>query len=305
MRRLLAVALGSMLVLSGCGGGDDAGSKALSDVKVTGTADKEPKVDLEKGLEFDKTSTKVIEEGDGEELKEGDVVKLSYVAYNGRTAKEVDNSWKADQRLVATLKEGAILPGFVKGLTGQKVGSRVLVGIAPKDGFGQDNTQIDVKKDDSMVFVFDVVAKLPTEATGAEQKVPATVPAVQLDDQGHPKGFKASKQTPKKVSKQAAYVAIKGDGPKVEKQQAITINYTGQVYPQGAVFDESWSKGQPFTSTIGTGQLIPCWDQLIGQTVGSRVLLVCPADTAYGDQGQGDIKPGDTLLFAVDVLDAD
>jgi peptidylprolyl isomerase len=294
-----------MLVLSGCGGGDDSGSKALSDVKVSGAAGKEPKLEVEKGFEVDKTSTKVIEEGDGDELKDGDVVKLSYVAYNGRTAKEVDNSWKADQRLVATLKEGSILSGFVKGLTGQKVGSRVLVGIPPKDGFGQDNAQLDLKKDDSMVFVFDVLQKLPTEASGTAQKVPATVPAVQLDADGHPKGFKATKKTPQKVTKQAAYVAIKGDGPKVEAKQTITIHYTGQVYPSGEIFDESWSKGTPFTSTIGTGQLIPCWDQLIGQTVGSRVLLVCPADTAYGDQGQGAIKPGDTLQFAVDVLDAD
>ena len=43
-----------------------------------------------------------------------------------------------------------------------------------------------------------------------------------------------------------------------------------------------------------------------GQKIGSRVVLVCPADTAYGDSPQagGKIKPGDTLIFAVDLLDA-
>ncbi len=306
MRRLLALALGSMLVLSACGSGDDdSGSAALSDVKVTGAEGKEPKVEVEKDFSVDKTSTKVIDEGDGDELKADDVVKLSYVAYNGRTAEEIDNSWTAGQTLTATLKEGSILSGFVKGLTGQKVGSRVLVGIPPKDGFGQDNDQLGIKKDDTMLFVFDILSTVPQEATGAEKKLPSSVPTITLDEDGHPSGFEPTKSTPKTVKKQSLAVAMQGEGATVQKGQSITVQYVGQVYPTGDVFDSSWTNGSPLTSTIGTGSLISCWDQLIGQKVGSRVVLVCPSDTAYGDQGSGDkIKPGDTLIFAVDLLDA-
>ena len=54
-------------------------------------------------------------------------------------------------------------------------------------------------------------------------------------------------------------------------------------------------------------QVIACWkDHLPGQKLGSRIVLVCPADTAYGDSPQpgGPIKPGDSLVFAIDLLDA-
>ena len=60
----------------------------------------------------------------------------------------------------------------------------------------------------------------------------------------------------------------------------------------------------PFTTAIGAGAVIKCWDQgLTGVTVGSRVMLTCPADIAYGKQGSPPSIPANaTLQFVVDVL---
>ncbi len=306
MRRQLALALTSVLalVLAGCG----AGSDGLDDVKVSSA--KSPSVTVPDDFTASATETRVVKEGSGAEVKDGDTVKLNYVAVNGRTGKQFDNSFKAERPLTTKLSTESVLAGFVKGLTGQKVGSRVLVAIPPKDGFkdGQAQTQAEqtlgVKKDDTMVFLFDIVGKVGTEAKGTAQKLPSSVPSIVLKD-GQPSGFKDGKSVTKDPKRPAAYVAIKGDGEKVKKGAEITAQYVGQVYPDGKVFDSSWGRGAP--ASFSLDQVIACWkDELPGQTIGSRVVLVCPADSAYGDKppAGSDIKAGDTLAFAIDILDA-
>ncbi len=288
------------LLLAGCG--SDASSAALDDIKVAGGDS--PKLTVAKDFTTSSTETRVVTKGDGDTVAEGDSVKVNYVAVNGRTGKQFDNSFTSKSPLTMTLSDESVLPGFLKGLTGQKIGSRVLVAIPPKDGFGQAQDQLGIKAEDTMVFLFDIVGKVPEEAAGKAKKLPADIPSIVQED-GHPASFKPTKTTPGKVDKAAVHVAIQGDGVKVEKGQSITAQYVGQVYPKGEIFDSSWSKGTP--ATFSLDEVIPCWKNLIpGQKVGSRIVLVCPADTAYGDSPQegGPIKPGDTLLFAIDLLDA-
>lgn len=298
MRRLLPLLVFAALGLTACG----TSPSSLSDIQVTGKD--EPSIDVEKGFEIDKTTSKVITTGSGDAVEAGDVLNLDYVAVDGRTGKVFDDSFKSEQPLVATLNEGEILTGFVKGLKGKKVGSRVLVAVAPKDGFAEDNEQYDLKAQDSLIFVFDINDKIPHEASGKKKKVPGAVPKLNFDDEDKPSGFSTTKKTAKKVSKEKSYIAIDGDGKKVKAGQNVVVQYIGQVYPDGEVFDESWSRG-PATFAIGTGRLIKCWDDLlVGEKVGSRVILVCPAKYAYGDEGNDKVKGGDTLIFAIDLLAA-
>lgn len=304
MRRILLASVAASLVLAGCSGGDsDGGSGDLSSVDVSSA--KTPKVTVDKGFKVSKTATDVVKEGSGETLKSGDTVKVNYTAVNGRTGKQFDSSYKQGVPVTWTLNE-SIFPGIVKGLTDQKVGSRVLVGVAPKDGFGQAQKEFDIKADDSIVFVFDIISKVPTEITGKNQALPSSLPKLKLDKDKHPAGFTTTGKTKQKQAKQSLHTLIQGDGAKIEKGQTLTAQYVGQVYPEGEVFDESWSRG-PASFPVGTGGLIACWDELlVGQKLGSRVVLVCPADKAYGDNPQagGVIKKGDTLIFAIDLLDA-
>ena len=288
------------LLLAGCG--SDSSSAGLDKISVSDGDN--PKLTVGKEFTTGSTETRVIEKGTGDELADGDSVKVNYVAVNGRTGKQFDNSFTSKSPLTLTLDKGSAMPGFIEGLTGQQVGSRVLVAIPPKDGFGAAQTQLGIKKDDTLVFLFDIVAKVPEKATGTAKKLPAAVPAI-LEEDGHPSGFKPGAKVPGKVSKASAHVVIEGEGPEIKEGQALTTQYVGQVYPDGDVFDSSWSKGTPVTFPLD--QVIKCWQDLLpGQKVGSRVVLVCPADTAYGDSPQpgGPIKPGDSLVFAIDLLDA-
>lgn len=300
-RTLLATLAAAGLVLAGCGGNDSAAG-SLAKVSVSQAAN--PKVTVAKGFTATKTTTRVLNKGGGAKLVGGESVKVNYVAVNGRTGKQFDNSFMSDQPLTITLSE-AIIPGFVKGLIGQSVGSRVLVAIPPKDGFGKAQPQLGVKADDTMVFLFDVVAKVPPMAAGASKSLPKNVPELLLDSKKQPSKFAKTKATAARQSKESAHVVIQGNGPTVKLGQTLSIQYVGQIYPAGKVFDSSWARGAPGSYQLAP-PLIKCWtDELAGQKVGSRVVLVCPSNVAYKSKGSPpDIKGGDTLIFSIDLLDA-
>ena len=296
---MLAVSAAACLLLAGCG--SESSSSELDRITVRGGDN--PKLTVGKDFTTGSTETRVVTKGKGDKLADGDVAKVNYVAVNGRTGKQFDNSFTSKSPITLTLDETA-MPGFLKGLTGQRVGSRVLVAIPPKDGFDQPPAQLGIKAEDTMVFLFDIVAKVPEKAEGKARKLPATVPSI-VEKDGHPDGFKPTKKTPGKISEAKAHVVIEGDGAEVKAGQSITAQYVGQIYPDGDVFDSSWRKGAP--ASFSLDQVIACWkDHIPGQKVGSRIVLVCPADTAYGDTPQegGPIKPGDSLVFAIDLLDA-
>lgn len=93
-----------------------------------------------------------------------------------------------------------------------------------------------------------------------------------------------------------------GDGPVVTAGTQMQVSYAGALWKTGRAFGDNFGS-QPFPLVLGTGGVIPGWDQgLEGMRVGGRRLLVVPPDLAYGDAGQGDIGPGETLIFVVDAV---
>ena len=99
-------------------------------------------------------------------------------------------------------------------------------------------------------------------------------------------------------------VLVEGTGPVVEPGDEIICNYLGQVWG-GDVFDNSYDRGQALDFQIGVGMVIRGWDDgLVGQRVGSRVLLSIPSELGSGDRGvpQAGIRGGDTLVFVTDIL---
>jgi peptidylprolyl isomerase len=102
----------------------------------------------------------------------------------------------------------------------------------------------------------------------------------------------------------AVQVLSPGDGDVVEPGDDIEVNYLGQVWG-GQVFDNSYDRRSSISFGIGVGQVIGGWDEgLVGQTVGSRVLLSIPPYLGYGDRGMpaAGIGGTDTLVFVVDIV---
>jgi peptidylprolyl isomerase len=96
-----------------------------------------------------------------------------------------------------------------------------------------------------------------------------------------------------------------GDGPEARSGQQVTVHYAGVSYSTGEEFDASWNRGQPFSFPLGGGRVIAGWDRgVAGMKVGGRRKLVIPPHLAYGDRSPSSlIKPGETLIFVVDLLD--
>lgn len=92
-----------------------------------------------------------------------------------------------------------------------------------------------------------------------------------------------------------------GDSPKTG--QKVTVHYTGWL-TNGKKFDSSSDRGQPFSFTIGRGQVIAGWDEgVAGMKVGGKRKLTIPPTLGYGAKGAGGIiPPGATLNFDVELL---
>jgi FKBP-type peptidyl-prolyl cis-trans isomerase len=99
---------------------------------------------------------------------------------------------------------------------------------------------------------------------------------------------------------------IKGTGAEAKAGESVTVNYVGALYSNGKVFDASWKRNEPFTFTLGQGQVIPGWDKgVAGMRVGGRRELIIPAELAYGAKGSPPtIPPNAPLIFIVDLLSA-
>jgi peptidylprolyl isomerase len=99
---------------------------------------------------------------------------------------------------------------------------------------------------------------------------------------------------------------VQGQGPEVEEGQMVFVHYTGVKLSDGEQFDSSYLRGQPFSFQVGAGQVIDGWDQgLIGQNVRSQVLLVIPAEDAYGPNPEDHPElGGEDLVFVVDIIAA-
>jgi FKBP-type peptidyl-prolyl cis-trans isomerase len=94
---------------------------------------------------------------------------------------------------------------------------------------------------------------------------------------------------------------VVGTGAEAKLGDVLTVNYTGRLQ-DGTVFDTSVGE-RPIQFVLGAGQVIPGWDQgLLGMKVGSKRLLVVPADLAYGASGYGPIPPNATLIFEIELL---
>ena len=98
---------------------------------------------------------------------------------------------------------------------------------------------------------------------------------------------------------------VVGDGPEAKTGDTVSMQYVGVNYSDGKEFDASWERGEPFTFQLGSGQVIPGWDEGIpGMKVGGRRELIIPPDLAYGEAGSPpSIGPDETLIFVVDLTD--
>jgi FKBP-type peptidyl-prolyl cis-trans isomerase len=322
MRRFLAlivVPLTACAVLAGCSSSksSSASSSASSSsstgsstaVTASGAFGAAPKVSIPKAKPGAALEVKTLIQGSGATYTKADSLAANFVLYfwSGTTSSQKASTFGANPTLIPS----ATLPGLETALVGKKIGSRVLAVIPPKQGYGTSgNSELGVSGTTTLVFVIDLIKAYPDTAgasgsqvsTGggtlptASAAVAGKAPTLTFPSSGPPSGLQVK-------------TLIKGTGPKLVKGEYVVAQYVGYIWRTKKEFSSSWSSGSPFGFVIGASpeQVIPGWDTgLVGQTVGSRVMLSIPPKDGYGTAGESSagIKGTDTLVFVVDIVDA-
>jgi FKBP-type peptidyl-prolyl cis-trans isomerase len=311
MRRIAAslfVPLIAAAALAGCGSSSAPPPSPNSSVTATGSFGQAPTVEIPAKAAGKDLYVKTELQGSGAPLAGTDAFLGNYVVYiwSGATHKLALSTYVATPQVLS----GHLLPGLQTALEGKKMGSRVLAVLPPKYGYGTaGNTQVGVTGTDTLVFVVDMIRAYAATASASGTHVSdggGTLPTVSAKTSSAPTVTIPKSKPPSSL---VVKTLIKGSGPPVTKGQEVVTQYVGVNWRTRSVFDSSWSRGAPFGFQIGASpaQIIPGWDTgLIGVPVGSRVLLVIPPKDGYGSAGQAQagIEGTDTLVFVVDVLDA-
>ncbi|MBV9451806.1 MAG: FKBP-type peptidyl-prolyl cis-trans isomerase [Streptosporangiaceae bacterium] len=319
MRRILAVlaipALASV-ALAGCGSSKPtavASTNANATVTATGSFGKAPNVTIPKAKAGSSLTVKTLINGSGPALGKSQQFLGNYVVYSwdGTSHKLAGSTYTS----APTLFTSPLLPGLQTALSGKPIGSRVLAVIPPKEGFGTSgNPNAGITGTTTLVFVIDVLKAFSGKetASGTQQSNGGgSLPTVtEPTKAGTAPTVKIPPSSVKPPTTLQVKTLLKGSGPTVAKGDAVVVQYVGYIWRTGKVFDSSWSRNADFGFTDGAtpSQVIPGWDTgLVGQTVGSRVLLVIPPKDGYGSSGasQAGITGTDTLVFVVDIIDTE
>jgi peptidylprolyl isomerase len=300
VRRFAALLLAPVLaagLLAGCGGGGEDNGLP----KVSGSYGDKPTVKVTKGEKpAAKLQTTVLKEGDGPKVGVGDLLVADYLGSIYRSGKVFDNSYDRKAPAAFPLKsgQGGVIPGWVHALKGQRMGSRVLMVLPPKEGYGaQGNPQAGIKGTDSLVFVVDLIARYGAKA-GSPAPKPVTglstdLPKVTGDWGSEPTVTVPKGTTPPK--KPTTTVLATGSGPKVAKGNLLVVQYKALSW-EGKELSKTWGALGPQGVPVGAadGQPNP-FDLLLGTPVGSRVLLTLPAQTGTDPNKQ-------SLAVVIDIL---
>jgi peptidylprolyl isomerase len=325
VRAIVALALSSaLLILSGCGVRKStasstaspgasrsatasatpsakpvkaAASTNLDKITVTGAYGKSPKVTLKAPWAIDKTRVKVLKASNGPTVKAGQSVEVNYYGMIGRTGKRFDDSYSTGRPAAFNLDQ--VVPGFKKGLIGQRQGSRVIVAMPGKDGYDAagGNSQIGVEVGDTLLFVIDIVTVQLSGPQGAAIAPKPGLPTVA------DKGGKPQITVPKTAPPATLQVEplIKGTGKKVAAADTVTFNYRWVAWKDGRLLEDNYS-GKPATAALST-LLLGLQKGLVNQAVGSRVMVVVPPADGYPNGNpKPKIAPGETLVLVVDLL---
>ncbi len=95
---------------------------------------------------------------------------------------------------------------------------------------------------------------------------------------------------------------VLGDGPVARRTSRVWVKYVGRL-PDGTVFDANLG-GEPYHARLGGSEVIRGWNEgILGMRRGGIRRLVVPPHLAYGSRGSGDVPPGATLVFDLELVD--
>lgn len=287
------------LLLSACGSGDK-----LEDVDYSlNGATAQPSASFETPFAASGTEAHIIEEGDGDEIADGDTILVDATVFNGADGSSVGTTYTDAPMVIPVndqLKEAA--PELYDVLSGAKVGTTFsyTTNIDQTSTSTAEATPTVAPGSATNVEVYTVTSKLLKSAEGKEnEKKSPALSEFTVGDDGAPTLTLAEDRGDAPTELYTEDL-ITGEGAELGENDTVYANYVGVTWSDGSVFDENFST-QPLNFSLDG--VIEGWKEgLEGKTVGSRVLLEIPSELAYGEDAAGSGAPEGALVFVVDIL---
>ncbi|PPF63695.1 peptidylprolyl isomerase [Clavibacter michiganensis] len=312
MRKSIALILsaGLLATLSACaspgsgladGGCTPLAQPGAASETVTASGDPgEATLDFATPLKTKSTERSILTAGSGPAAQVGDVVWGKAVIASG-----TDSSNSQQSPFMITLDKTATPAGFIDALDCARAGDRIAAVIPSAQTTVDPSAAPAAETSDA--YVFDITSVYPGAATGSAEPAQAGFPSVVTAPDGRP-GVTIPSGT---VPSDLRYTTLKkGSGAKVAEGDVLVIQSLGVVWSDKSVFESTWDKGAATQvlaadGTTNKGGVVPgLVKALVGQTIGSQVLVVVPPADGFGDTGTQGVPPGSTLVYVVDILGA-
>lgn len=291
---------------AGCSLPAQAGSDLQAQVTVTGSTGTQPSVSIGAPLRVDKASTWEVEPGSGTPLTADEqLFGVDFSVYNGTTGQQTYGSPYNGATTISLAQWLQVFPGAEGLLTCATPGSRTVLTL-PAEGIAPNAAStLGLTSSDSAVVVVDVTSTFLARATGSLVFNDAhDMPTVVRAPNGQPGIIVPETTPPKEIVVQTL---VRGDGDKLKDDQTVRVNYTGVAWePKSSVFDTTWGAAPATPAAVPVaGTSLPGFaEALKGQSVGSQVLVVVPADKVPAGT-TATVPSGKTLVYVIDILGVD
>ncbi|KJC63232.1 FKBP-type peptidyl-prolyl cis-trans isomerase [Agreia bicolorata] len=255
-------------------------------------------LDFATPLKSKSTERSVLTAGSGPAAQVGDVIWGKAVIASG-----TDSSQSQQAPFMITLDQKVTPAGFIDALDCARAGDRIAAVIpTAQTTVDQSTAPADGTAD---AYVFDITSVYPGAANGSAEPAEAGFPSVVTAPDGRPGVTIPSGPVPSDLR----YTTLKkGSGAVVAENDVLVVQELGVVWGDKSVFESTWDKGAAVQilaadGTTTKGGVVPgLLKGLVGQTVGSQVLVVVPPSDGFGDTGTTGVPPGSTLVYVVDIL---
>jgi peptidylprolyl isomerase len=249
-------------------------------------------ITTESGLRYSDNKT-----GEGRSAELGDLVTLHLNIWLVQDSSELFEDWTDDSTKNANmigssrqfnqpakfvLGSGEFIRGSDEGIVGMKPGGMRTIIIPSHLAYGEEGAGPVPPNTDIRLQIELIDAKVP--------------PVVESWD------YDSTRiQT---TSSGLKYVIIEeGSGEKADSNDIVTVHYSGYL-ENGDKFDSSVERDEPITFSLGTGQVIPGWEEGLSLlNAGSKAKFFIPPQLAYGERDMGVIPPNSTLIFDVELVE--
>ena len=271
-------------------------------VIVTGEFGSTPKVTIPDTKAPAALTEQTLVQGKGAAVAAGDTLIANYVGETWANKKVFDSSFSRGAPAGFVIGKGSVIPGWDKKLVGQKLGSRVLLTIPPADGYGAaGNSQAGISGTDTLVFVVDLVAVYPPDASAPgtpAAPLPAGWPKVSTTPAEKPTitsivGVEAPK---KPVSK----LVMAGTGDKIDPSKTLVLQLVQTDLATGKKTQATWGQAP---EVAGGSDVLHIASALAGQSVGARAVVLLPATPAAPASGSSPAQPASpSVVLVIDVV---